>query len=789
LCNEIIPLLIEFFPKKENTENTNINTDNDYYQYVEFIGSNIIKPIIESSTDYKNHDTTNQISINNVSNRNISRLLDVFIKNADKSQIITYLCPENVSQLLIKFTNSTGNNSNISELLSLMEALMTKCPEHFIVSFIRGGIIEKLKNCITMSKKEKEKILVNHKFSEMMNYQNEEEYNEENDDENNEDMMENEENFIDEEENTNQLREGINLDINNVNNVNIVNIENNLQNKEESLTLTKEKLEIKKIEKKDNNYIKHIYNELLNNNQNQTANINNILGSMRKTTTDQLEEKITAFYEKFFSEENINRIIKEHNLIVSNAGLLIAEIKEKIKEVQNNYELFGSYCEYMEKIIEILMSFEMTNYEIENSEVFHIIAQFIDSEYNINCKKINIDDESVLERVKILLSILFHKENYYSKFVHIIHNVITTMNLYTVNYDPYGSTHTGPRSVQLKLVYNDNNSKILINDINYQSIDRESLIKINELYSNKAENNMFTFSSENSFIDIQNKLLHPVYNKRAAPKVNFYLICQNVYNVEKKLKVSDLYSYLKEKLSPEELKFLNNETAIYWEFSLEDKDSLKDISINNITYLDIVKNAVYTDNEIDNVEPYNKKLFIKNYNENVVKACNYEDEAKLTPYLYIQALFEILHHRFISLAFINGDYIKGKEILINEKLSASLLKILSDPNTIHYNSVPKIYKYFATKFSSLLSFESRYLLFKTILSPNGDVKRGLVNLSLYNKAFSNINSTLIREDYLAIPKNKRFKIVVEREKILTYAENVMKDYGNYQVNIYFILIF
>ena len=84
-------------------------------------------------------------SINITLSNNFIRLISSFINNATKDDIILFLPSKPISQIILKLLNTKKYNS-VNDSINLIKCLLDKSPENYIVSFVREGIIENLKN-------------------------------------------------------------------------------------------------------------------------------------------------------------------------------------------------------------------------------------------------------------------------------------------------------------------------------------------------------------------------------------------------------------------------------------------------------------------------------------------------------------------------------------------------------------------------------------------------------------------------------------------------------------------
>ena len=149
---EIFDVLIALFPswksKDENNRKILYPENKIYYDY---FCKNIFLPLINNIMNK---------SINKILNHLIKLIL-TFIDNSDKNDIISFLPPKPISQIIIKLLD-TKNNNNLLDAISLVKSLLEKTPENYIVNFIREGIVHNCKNLkIEPKKKEIKKDYIN----------------------------------------------------------------------------------------------------------------------------------------------------------------------------------------------------------------------------------------------------------------------------------------------------------------------------------------------------------------------------------------------------------------------------------------------------------------------------------------------------------------------------------------------------------------------------------------------------------------------------------------------------
>ena len=79
---------------------------------------------------------------------NLIQLILVFIKTTDKDNIIAYIDPKPMSEIISKLLD-TKYYVYLNDLATLIDILMTKTSNYYMNNFIREGIIENIKNYIS----------------------------------------------------------------------------------------------------------------------------------------------------------------------------------------------------------------------------------------------------------------------------------------------------------------------------------------------------------------------------------------------------------------------------------------------------------------------------------------------------------------------------------------------------------------------------------------------------------------------------------------------------------------
>ncbi len=441
--SEIFPLITSFFPdKKEKINKEKILSEENKENYNYFC-SNILSILIDNIMSKSACSTLS----------NLIKFLIIFIKSADKNIIIKNIHSKSLAQIISKLLD-TKYLPYLNDLIILMSELLSKCPEHFIVNFIREGIVENLKNFKfeknenKSEKKKDDKNLKIEKKVEIKIDKKDDEKNEKNENENeNDDKKEDksllnkiigfnkvnfeknpnpilflnekinisdEENSINEESenNNNNKNKNTNEMNNNLNDLNI--IDNNKINFENPF---KNGIKFFSNKYKDDQKFKDILKEFEKKEFNKIFNKNDFYFEDEENYFDteiqkiELEKKLNEFKEKFLNEEKIKLFLSENNknneLINLKEKLL--NLKEDLnKEINlNNFEENFSNEIHNEnlnniliKIIEILSNpaNELTLFEIENSKIFLILCEFFDKIFIEFYNKL-IEDENSTQKI------------------------------------------------------------------------------------------------------------------------------------------------------------------------------------------------------------------------------------------------------------------------------------------------------------------------------------------------------------------------------------------------------
>ena len=146
IMNALFPKSYNIYLKKNIDDKKILKPENK--AYYDFFCNSIFLPLINNVM---------KKSMNILCN-NYIKLISSFILNATKDDIILYLPSKPISQIIIKLLD-TKKYSLVNDSVNLIKCLLDKSPENYIVSFVREGIIENLKNLkLEESERKRERI-------------------------------------------------------------------------------------------------------------------------------------------------------------------------------------------------------------------------------------------------------------------------------------------------------------------------------------------------------------------------------------------------------------------------------------------------------------------------------------------------------------------------------------------------------------------------------------------------------------------------------------------------------
>lgn len=755
LLNEIFPLLIYLFPDKNIKEKILTDDNKHFYNYFsEKILNLLMANILNVSSSHCLILTV--------------KLLSIYIELSPIEQLEVYIQPSKISPMIAKILDT--NESNYIEItINLIEMIMKRVPEMFIISFMREGIIESLQNF----KFEKPVLIQVPKIED--NFEDQDE-------------GENEEDILNEENNENyEGNENVEPEV----------------NEQKPVSISKENEKIV-TEKKNTSNLFSI-NPFVNNNF-YGKNFNN-------STLSTIENRIKECKNNYFTDEKIKEFLSKINQenplkIILSLEILKIEFEKKLTHC-NISEISKEIKPLFIQIFNILLNKDnkLSFFEIEKSGIFIVLAKFLDENFlifydylqnenenatenfilsdnkNFVIKDYKIVNFDIISKIKILFECLNNDLQKIKEFTNVIQFIITSMNCFKLylgdlplGYNPYIEKE---RKYKVKLLYK---SK----ELNNIEINDENLLLFNENLSKKQNIEIEVKYSDN-FYEMEKiilKINNILNNDNLEVSLNFYLQfihknIQKTHQIKKEWTTNDVLKELYTVYSKDELKVILEDLPISFDIDFSKKilnqENKDRISMSKLKNTFSFENLFNNMNLISNENLYEDKLFEKFYLENIVTNKNLYCIKRLAPFLYILSLLNlsITKFHFIFNLENNEEKIKNGIIFENSKVSNLLIKQVRDHHAISYNTIPSWCKEIPSSFPFLANFNSRYLLFKVT---SFDSRRGMINLLNYIKNFTGEH---VNESSLAIAKNRRHKVLIERSEIIFYTQKMMKELANF----------
>lgn len=809
--SELFPLLNSFFPTSSEAKEKILSEKNkDYYV---FFCSQILQPIIKNIMLKSACSTLNLVM----------QLMIRFGNSASKETIITYMESKAIAQIISKLLD-TKYLPYLVDNISILTILMEKAPEYYIVSFIREGIIEGMKN-FTFSYKGEERAQ-----KEIKNEENSLN-NGEGDSELPEYMVEDEmsceidEGFIDEQK---KQKEIIEKEDNNT------NIDNDKDKDDEKNKRTEKKAHdntsnISLLEKK----FKEIEKEFKSTTEtiNNAININNkvLKKTHRYLTTNidthytpystfaeikSLETKLKAFNEKYLSDEKIENLLKNQINNNSNLKNILTNSKNELLSLIEKKSNENEIISKLNEIINILSnpSNELTLFELENSQVLLALCTFFEGNFvqmnnlikdeDLKGSKFNLSEIShlikfnkdIVHKVKILFKCLQNDKVKIENLIKMLQYTVTSMNCFTMLIDEANTNNLNiifneaiqtTKKSEIKLIYNEAiyNEKI-VKDLSLNenfklklaeyhnsfkqskelriSVSHKSLFK--DIASLLLSNTSISFESDSKY-EIKIEFSYDVFLKDKAETI----VIDNNWKY-KDLEKETIKRYTKENLSytlfrSTPIKFGLSYKLKDPETTYQTKESKKKRILNDLLKLGPIVNP---DNNYSTIE---KQIFERFYHYNIIYNINLYEIKRLMPSLYLMSLLYFPITSFSSLFDIQPNLFNKEEIdnlFINPKVTLLISRASRDGYSVSKGSVPSWCYNLSMDFNFLSKFPARHLLFKVSFDP----KRSLINLQNYLKSFDPSFSTTHQ---IVITKGLRLKVIVERESIIQYATKFLND--------------
>lgn len=130
---EIFSLLQSLFPEKKCKKLVKLIDPNNKH-FLVYFSEKILNTLISNIVSNPSTNTLLQVI----------KLVETYIFFSNKEQILAYVDPINLSNVASKMLDSK-DTSYIFQIFELIDLIMSKCPEGFITSFIREGVVHNMK--------------------------------------------------------------------------------------------------------------------------------------------------------------------------------------------------------------------------------------------------------------------------------------------------------------------------------------------------------------------------------------------------------------------------------------------------------------------------------------------------------------------------------------------------------------------------------------------------------------------------------------------------------------------
>ena len=757
--SELFNVLTSFFPIITNNEENKEEKDNSQTKilapknkkYYDYFCQEILMPLINNIMEKSACSNLN----------NLIKLVLSFVKTTSKENIIIYVDSKPLAQIISKLLD-TKYPPYINDLISLIEILMSKVPEHFIKNFIREGIIEALKNYKIDSNKDN---------------------NDDNDNNENKEKM---------------LLQKL-----------IKDFEKGIGFGQNDLISKENKLLLKKLEAENNLLMKRPNEKII------SKKINDLVNKYLQ------EEQIEKYLQTKISNSPNN--INSKNDDLTNLKDILNYLEKDLVDASNPSNIDKEkMTQTLKTILEILLnpSNEITLFEIENSNILKGLCTFLEPNFMIQFDKLIIENENqlqknidlktilpsplikneyIIERLNLFFENIKDSKEKLINLIKLIQYSITSMNCFTMIVDDAQNTNLNSYYSQALLLSKKFNVKVYYDEqsykekiLNNQNINDDSfsakLSEFNLAFKNIREFR-FLLGAKTCFEDICSQLLSYsnipyVENEKYNIEFNFFLNLntskiKDKFSINKKWGIKELKDKLIEKYGKV------NAESVYGVpifFGIDYKRS-DDFIFNNIN--DNENNIFNQDGYFKKYSFYNggintyekeiffdKYSFLKDYHCNIIYSQSLYEIKRLMPSLFLLSIFHLVIKKYHKLFNLNSNWFKNKEewdnLFINSKVTLLISKACSDGYSVAKSSLPSWCKNLSIDCGYLSKFDSRQLLFKVSFDP----LKSLINLQNYLKS---IDPNYPNNKTISIDKNMRLKIIVERNKILEHGFKIVNN--------------
>lgn len=572
---EILSFLISLFPKKKNSIPEKLVAPQNKSFYF-FFSEKILAYLIQNIINIQSSSTTVQII----------KLIEFYIIYSDNENILVYINASKLANICAKMLDSKDSNY-ILEILNLVDTIMKKVPEHYIISFIREGVAD---NIAALTKATKNEIYVYEDKSERhkktidkadkskyvpaddMNEDNEDFYDEEDDE------------LIDEEsadkygssnaDLTNRIQKMM-ANINKLTNVTLdkdknESLDTGSAKKEETASLTKTIQASKEKEASPSKLNSHSgvfgknKTEIFSTSYtSQAGNSNPSLEKTKSTPIANVESSVQipdtiksinslalSIHSDYFSDNQVS-------LLLGKLGITShpKEIINTLKSVSDSLN-GGIGCEAQIEIFRNAVKRGVTFYEVETTQIFEALANYFDSNFGINYARIILDDNKPIEccgnfnkelitKLKTFLNLfeLDKSNDHISNLLEVIQNSITSMNCFklmlydttTTTFSQYAhSLKSQVNKFKVKLQYKETDPNLIckLSEESLRVFEKfdEYLTKNRSIYVISDINEVFSNVKEQLLSAVEKELIYADegLSKKKSGGGNFESILQEV---------------------------------------------------------------------------------------------------------------------------------------------------------------------------------------------------------------------------------------------------------------------
>ena len=776
LFNEIFNLLASFFPSQSNKDNnklfkTKIMSDENKHFY-KFFSENILSLLIDNILNISSNSTT----------LGVIKIINMYCANSSLDYIKQFINDDKLSNTISKMLDSK-DSSYIIEVLSLVNLIMNRIPEYFVISFLRDGVVEnisKLQNIDESSLYFSNDYNVS-KFPIKFDIKIET-TNEDNEKKAVNLIRINSKNLM----NKYFYGKNIKLLIQKMDSkINPINIMNKLN--DYSVILKDYKLI-------DNKLISDIINLLIDNDctffEIEKSGIilnlvyyfdNNFLtnyqtidesNTITKVTlcneyNKEIIERIKSLFEILQFNENeegkMDKFLKLLQRCISSMNCFKLLLNDYYNNMKNATSLFlsafnGSIPSNRSKKIKFQFNYNEDHNQIEVSKEINLnnnfknLIEFISKK---KCNKLYLDTKSTIDDIK-----------------KIIFNFPNNLNIDNENYeeDDYY------QEIFKYIIQKDSNSENNVFEVTenlMQKIAEKKFEKINKdnIYENLDKDDSFEMinNEEIKKIDIDDLLNN--YD------LTLYIVSLNgeLFKMKPKFTLNEFLNDAKKNLKKPDFINFCNDFIINYSFIKKEND---DIILNKEIRQSISKKLSFNITDNQNLE-FEKFLFEKYYYISIINNKGLYNIKRASPFFYLLSLIHLSSNYFSNLFKVQQINLIKFE---NSKMTSLLSKQIKDPYAVTSKSIPSWCTEVNNNFPFFTSFSSRYLLFKVTAF---DKKRSMTNLYIFLRNFlgENIFEDKSMNNLITNLNRKKFKI--NRQKILEDSFSLMNKIGNYNGYIEF----